>query len=699
MPRGTRWTAVALAAALVTAAACARERGEHLEPLGLDLEPAPAAATALEAATTRLRGLSTVGSAIALADLGERRVAVVADEDEAAVRVVNADDFTALSHHRLPGKPSQLVIGGDGRIWVAIRDRNVVVGLEVDAASGAPALTAVAELKTPTEPVGLATNPNGDVLAVTSAWAQRLVLFSIPSGETLRAVALEREPRGVAISDDGATAYVAHAIGSTVSRIPLPDDAATPTEPLALSLAGTDTTPRRFRGCVLHVDPLRGPLDFRGGGLSANHHDRKAVQGFAVAVAGQEVFVPQVLVHRGEATTGGYGTSGSYPTHQPALVQVDGGALRAALASAPSDDAPPPGVTIRVMNTKFEARAARSNFSGGARRDGCFLPRAAAASHEREMVLVSCLGTDEILAFDTEVGPLSTTARGRWHVGSGPVGIAIDDAAGEAVVWSQFAGELSRIALPPKPDRSGPPKITYPSTALEVTATAKLGALPASEEAHPPRTLSAAALRGRELFHAAGDRRISADGRACASCHPDGRDDGLNWPTPNGPRQTPMLAGRLEERTRPFGWQGDAETVAAHVEQTFARLGGKGLDDTELDALLSYCHEMATPNRQDRPSEELVRRGDALFHDETVGCSVCHTEKGFGSDGARHGVGSGPELETPSLAFIGGTAPYFHDGRYATLAELLAESKGKMGWGGHLEEPDLKALEAYLMTL
>jgi hypothetical protein len=394
-------------------------------------------------------------------------------------------------------------------------------------------------------------------------------------------------------------------------------------------------------------------------------------------------------VHRGEATTGGYGTSSSYPSHQPALVQLDEGAVDAALASAP-DGEPRAGVTIRVMNTKFGAHGARSNFAGGARRDGCFLPRAAAVSNDREMVLVSCLGTDEILAFDAEPGPLSTSARGRWHVGSGPVGIAVDDAAGEAIVWSQFAGELSRIALPPKADRDAPPTFSYPSTPVEVRSTAKLDAIPATEDEAPRRTLSAKAQLGRELFHAAGDRRVSADGR----------DDGLNWPTPNGPRQTPMLAGRLHERTKPFGWQGDAETVAAHLEQTFSRLGGKGLTEAELEALISYCHEMATPNRgEDAPSAELVSRGSALFHDETVGCSVCHTQKGYGSDGVRHGVGSGPELETPSLAFIGGTAPYFHDGRFATLSELLTESKGKMGWGGHLGDEDLKALEAYLMTL
>lgn len=46
-----------------------------------------------------------------------------------------------------------------------------------------------------------------------------------------------------------------------------------------------------------------------------------------------------------------------------------------------------------------------------------------------------------------------------------------------------------------------------------------------------------------------------------------------------------------------------------------------------------------------------------------------------------------------------GTAPYFHDGRYATLGELLRETKGKMGWGADLGDDDLAALEAYLLTL
>jgi cytochrome c peroxidase len=93
-----------------------------------------------------------------------------------------------------------------------------------------------------------------------------------------------------------------------------------------------------------------------------------------------------------------------------------------------------------------------------------------------------------------------------------------------------------------------------------------------------------------------------------------------------------------------------------------------------------------------------VARGRELFHAEQVGCASCHREGGS-SDGARHEVGSGLLLDTPSLRFVAGTAPYFHDGRYPTLAAMLRATRGTMGWGGDLADADLDALEAYLLTL
>ena len=51
------------------------------------------------------------------------------------------------------------------------------------------------------------------------------------------------------------------------------------------------------------------------------------------------------------------------------------------------------------------------------------------------------------------------------------------------------------------------------------------------------------------------------------------------------------------------------------------------------------------------------------------------------------------------LKGIGGTGPYFHDGRYKTLRELLVSSDGKMGNTKHLSNDDLDALEAFMRSL
>src|SRR5207247_1867432 len=99
---------------------------------------------------------------------------------------------------------------------------------------------------------------------------------------------------------------------------------------------------------------------------------------------------------------------------------------------------------------------------------------------------------------------------------------------------------------------------------------------------------------GRRLFFSSGDHRVSADGRACASCHPDGRDDGLVWRTPDGPRQTPMLAGRVVD-TAPFGWTRADPDLQAYIAGTIERLRGGGLAAPEKDALALYVRSLKTP--------------------------------------------------------------------------------------------------------
>jgi len=207
-----------------------------------------------------------------------------------------------------------------------------------------------------------------------------------------------------------------------------------------------------------------------------------------------------------------------------------------------------------------------------------------------------------------------------------------------------------------------------------------------------PTRASHATRRGRELFYASDDRGISFDGLACASCHPDGGDDGLTWTTPEGPRQTPMLAGRLVG-TAPYGWDRGSGDLEAYIVETVRRLRGNGLSSSDLSALASYVERLPAPPR--RAAGELAALGREVFFAQ--GCASCHEDAG-GTDRRQHAVEPGTNaVDTPSLRFVAATAPYFHDGRYASLESLFTHSK--MGSVANLNADQKGALVAFLEAL
>jgi cytochrome c peroxidase len=125
--------------------------------------------------------------------------------------------------------------------------------------------------------------------------------------------------------------------------------------------------------------------------------------------------------------------------------------------------------------------------------------------------------------------------------------------------------------------------------------------------------------------------------------------------------------------------------------------------------------EVAPP---DEGGAALLARGRQQLESRAVGCAGSHDPDHRFNDSTRHDVGSADpqrsqaaglfathagivpgEFDTPSLRFVAGTAPYFHDGRYATLREVLLGADGSMGHVSQLSPHDLAALEAYLRTL
>jgi DNA-binding beta-propeller fold protein YncE len=610
-------------------------------------------------------------------------IAYVAHEDDRSLVAVDVDGKKVKATTPLDGAPSNVVVLGDGRIVVALRDKATLQVLEPGATPTSP-LRSLCRVSVAVEPVGLAVSPDDRTLVVTSAWGHEVAALDTRSFGVRMQAALPREPRAVVVSDDGQRAFVSHVVDARMSVVDL-----TSKSPSVRSIdlgVRRDSTP--LSGCQGFA--LAKSVD----GVEKGTGERAGVRGDApppprtatpraptkaptddaskpgptapdpAAPSGPDVagrvFAPMVVVDVGQAGNPGYGNTSRGPTEVPFVGVVDEAAERSLARSMHGDP------TLRAAE--------------------CVLPRAAAFAARQRSLLVACLGSDTVIQLDARGVRMSNVERRRWQVPRGPTGIAVDAAHDRAVVWSQFDGALSTIALDASAAQS---KIPVPVSAA--------------------RALSPELARGRVLFHAVGDARLSKDGRACASCHPDGRDDALTWFTPDGPLQTIMLAGRLDG-TAPFSWTGHNATLEKHLDSTMSRLGGRGLsspqDAADKSALLAYVRAMPAPPAPRLAASEraLVARGERLFTDEAQGCATCHF--GGGTDHHAHGVdredvsrGGDKPFDTPSLRFVGGTAPYFHDGRFDTLEALLASPDHAMGATLHLGHSDRVALARYMGSL
>lgn len=601
--------------------------------------PAPPTEAVRAPSVTRL-GDGRVGAGVLLADVDGRRVAYVADEDESKILVVDVDDERLVSAIDVGGAPGQMVLLKDGRLVVTVRDANALLVLGGGGTARSP-LRKDTRIDVAAEPIGLALSPDDRTLVATSGWGRTVTV--IDTDLFLRKVEhkVAREPRAAVFSDDGKRIFVTHAVGQSIDVLPIGPIDPKAKAPRAIKIAGTEEVTGRM-----------APL---------SEQERAACQGYALAKTDSgRILAPHALVFPGEAeVSSGYGGGEGREAELFHVAVIDEDASKVVEES-------------RVMRIGF------GSTSGGR----CALPRAATVG--KAGLFVACLGDDEIQLFDADALNPQEVKLASWSVPAGPTALALDDEREQALVWSQFAHTLTKLGFG-KRDDGTPRPLALSSLTIE------------------RRNADAKVERGRIIFHATKDARISNDGRACASCHPDGRDDTLVWSSPKGPRQTPILAGRLEG-SAPFGWNGDAPDVSLHLVQTVKRLGGKGIDGEDKEALLAYLGSMKTPKPTPATSDAVVRGGE-IYRSEAAGCAGCHGIDGHLPDGATHDVKSRSPIDlqaafdTPSLKNVAQSAPYFHDGRYPDLRTLLVKSDGKMGKTKHLTPGDLADLEAYLETL
>lgn len=585
--------------------------------------------------------------AIVLGRLREKLLALVADADERAIVVVDVDGGREVWRHALDGEPSHLLLTGDGRVVVSVASTSRVETLVMSGER----LVRQSVAQVPAEPAGMAMTADGTLL-VASRWGAALSMLDGATLAVKRQVKLSRDPYAVAMFEDGRQALVTHVVGGRVSVVDVQDGA----------MRELDASRMDRKEAFPNMMPM-APMSFGGSRVakklpvSVRAH-RFAVQAFAAARADDgRILVAATLADGSRApSSSGYG----------------GGA---------SDIRTQAGVELVVDAEGLEVSVPRGTARGTT--SDCFLPRGAAWDAGEGLLLLACAGTDRIVAVEVRGKPRGMV-RHVFDVPAGPAGVAIDPVTRRWVAWSQFAGAVSAGPL-----LSRAPFVE--KTVPQVISIARHAPLPAS------------VARGRALFHeAGGKRRVSFDGRACASCHPSGRDDGMTWATSEGPRQTPMLMGRITD-TAPFGWNGRMPDLDEHLQRTITRLGGIGITSEQRADLVAYLRHMQPP-ASGSAEDDRIARGQALFTDDNR-CSSCHPLGSQTTDGEAHDLGHHDAFDrvrtfdTPTLRFVARSAPYFHDGRYTSLDELLADPATGMGTHADLDTEDRAALAAFLATL
>jgi hypothetical protein len=226
-------------------------------------------------------------------------------------------------------------------------------------------------------------------------------------------------------------------------------------------------------------------------------------------------------------------------------------------------------------------------------------------------------------------------------------------------------------------------------------------------------------LLGDFLFHSSSTLGPKAQklGISCHTCHPSGSTDPrfvLPGDKPVHPGSVDLTTGMFRPEaedgranavnipslrglrfTGPYGHDGRMASLHDFSQSVVVNeLDGAPLPWGELSALVHYLQDFDfLPNgkldSQSRITDlagPAARRGEAEFNKPRKGfggqaCSSCHVTSSFFRDGKAHrlpiGDGASPHgfeegFETPTLLGTLESAPYFHDGRFAALGDVVA---------------------------
>jgi hypothetical protein len=306
-------------------------------------------------------------------------------------------------------------------------------------------------------------------------------------------------------------------------------------------------------------------------------------------------------------------------------------------------------------------------------------------------------------------GPVACLAGTKDYVAAG--------GAGGVRLWPLSGpGSLPTEAGPPVGAEIVEPELPLPMSP-GVFAPERLG-LVLTAPLHFPRyhlkspssgaMLSTLAERGALLFRSSMiyGGGMKALGMSCEYCHPGGSTSSkLFLPGLSGQAGTVDLshrfwnpdsenfsAGPADNQslrgirfTAPYGHEGKIASLREFIRHVIV-VGFDGPEPSpqDLDALVAYCNEfefLPNPNldnfgRLTPMASDQARLGEESFarpRPQLAGmsCASCHPPAAQFTDRKQHDVKSGGIFDTPTLLGVVNTEPYYHDGRYLTVRQVL----------------------------
>jgi YVTN family beta-propeller protein len=574
--------------------------------------------------------------------------------------------------------PIALALSADGtRLLTANQTAGTVSLVDVKSAR------VLHEVQTGEKPAGVALSRDGRRGAVTHWYGYDLGVLELKDDRIILAGRIEvgPEPRGVAMTADGTTAFVAVGVSNEVVRVDLK----------TRKVAGRLTVGREPRGIALSPDESRlvvgnarsqsvSIIDTRAWSVVQTVPiDGDNLRQVGISADGKTGYVANMRNRR-------------FPTTRN---NIDLGWVLGQRLTRVDLQSREPSFATLTLDTRGKAA---SDAHG------------VAVSPDQKLLAVSCGGTHEVMIFRTDLKRLPWQPdRSRDLI---PAELLTNDGRYHRV---NLGGRPTELTF--APDNKTLYVANYLGDAIQVVDADK-ARLAATIPLGSPKTVSLA-RRGEALFHEA--ERSFNQWYSCNTCHSDGHTNGLDFDTLNDGRQdnstfhlrsrkkVPTL--RRVTHTQPWTWHGWQTSLDDAMIESFTKsMQGPKPKAEDVKALVAFLDTLDYPRNPFRQPDggltPAAQRGRDVFRSAKAACNTCHGGQEL-TDGKIHVAGlEEPDdayrgYNPPSLRGVYDKDPYLHDGRSQTLRDALKgpHSPENVTAMGDLTEHELDDLIAYLKSL